>query len=109
VVDPRAAGTFYSDVFGWKIETNETYNYVTFQGEGGFRGGFAGPEEEAYKPDRLLVYLATDDIDAALASVEAHGGKTVLAKREIPQVGWWAVFADPNGNHLGLFKSNRRG
>jgi predicted enzyme related to lactoylglutathione lyase len=42
-------------------------------------------------------------IDATLETIEAHGGKTVLPKREIPHVGWWAVFADPSGNHLGLF------
>lgn len=102
-VNAGAAGTFYSEVFGWKIETNPTYNYVTFENEGGLRGGFAGPSEPTYKPDRLLVYLATDDIDATLATIEAHGGKTVLPKTEIPHVGWWAVFTDPSGNHLGLF------
>ncbi len=98
-----AVGTFYSDVFGWKMETNLEHNYVTFQSEGGLRGGFAGPAEPTYKPDRLLVYLATDDIDATLATIEAHGGKTVLPKTEIPHIGWWAVFTDPAGNHLGLF------
>lgn len=77
-VNAGAAGTFYSEVFGWKIETNPTYNYVTFENEGGLRGGFAGPSEPTYKPDRLLVYLATDDIDATLATIEAHGGKTVV-------------------------------
>lgn len=104
-----AAGKFYSDVFGWKIETNPTYNYVTFQSEGGLRGGFAGPSEPTYKPDRLLVYLATDDIDATLATIEAHGGKTVLPKTESPHVGWWAIFSDPADNHLGLFTSARHG
>jgi len=59
--------------------------------------------------DRLLVYLATDDIDATLATVEAHGGKTVLPKTEIPHVGWWAVFTDPTGNHLALYTSVRQG
>jgi len=105
-----AAGKFYGDVFGWKIETNPTHNYVTFEGEGGPRGGFVGDSDDSplgYKPDRLLVYLATDDIDATLATIEAHGGKTVCLKTEIPHVGWWAVFTDPTGNHLGLFTSTR--
>jgi predicted enzyme related to lactoylglutathione lyase len=101
--NPGAVGTFYSDVFGWKIETNPEHNYVTFQSEGGFRGGFVGPSEPTYKSDRLLVYLPTDDIDATLAIIEARGGKTVHPKTEIPHVGWWAVFTDPAGNHLGLF------
>jgi len=107
-VNVGATSQFYSDVFGWKLETNTMYNYVTFQSEGGLRGGFAGPSEPTYKPDRLLVYLATDDIDATLATIEAHGGKTVLSKTEIPHVGWWAVFSDPAGNHLALFVSARQ-
>ena len=101
--DPEAVGTFYRDVFGWTLETNLEHHYVTFQAEGGLRGGFAGLTEPTHKPDRLLVYLATDDIDATIVAIEAHGGKTVLPKTEIPHVGWWAVFTNPAGNHLGLF------
>jgi len=103
--NPDVLGAFYHDVFGWTIETNTEHNYVTFhfQSEGGLRGGFVGPSEPNYKPDRLLVYISTDDINATLAIIEAHGGKIVLPKTEIPHVGWWAVFTDPAGNHLGLF------
>jgi predicted enzyme related to lactoylglutathione lyase len=98
------AGVFYNAVFGWQIETNVEYNYVIFQSEDGLRGGFKDPSEATCKPDRLLVYLATDDIEATLATIEAHGGKTVQPKIAIP-TGWWAVFTDPAGNHLGLFKA----
>ena len=71
--------------------------------KGGPGGGFVVPWGNApveYKRDRLLVYLATDDIDATLATIEAHGGKTVLPTTEIPQVGWWAVFTDPGNPTL---------
>lgn len=101
--DPNASAAFYHDVFGWKIETNPEHNYVTFLSEGGTRGGFAEPSEPTYKDGEPLVYLSTDDIDATLATIEAHGGKTVLPKTEIPHIGLWAVFTDPNGNRFGLF------
>ena len=107
-----AAGKFYREVFGWKVEADQTYNYVQFQAEGGPGGGFVEPGQAGtveYKLDRLLVYLATNDIDATLATIEAHGGKTVLPKTEIPHVGWWAVFTDPSGNHLALFTPVPRG
>jgi predicted enzyme related to lactoylglutathione lyase len=106
--DPHTTGTFYSEVFGWQITVNQEHNYTIFQAEGGLRGGFAGPAEPTYKPNRLLVYLTTDDIDATLARIEAHGGKTIVPKTEIPHVGWWAVFADPAGNHIGLSISAHR-
>ncbi|MGH2493864.1 MAG: VOC family protein [Ktedonobacteraceae bacterium] len=103
-----AAGKFYGDVFGWKIEADQMYGYVQFQSEGGPAGGFVeiaaeNPVHIQYKLDSLLVYLQADDIDATLAEIEAHGGKTVLPKTEIPHVGWWAVFTDPSGNRLALF------
>jgi uncharacterized protein len=85
------------------------YNYVQFQAEGGPGGGFAelagstanNPE---YKPDSLIVYVGSDDIDADLAKVESLGGKTVFPKTEIPHVGWFAIFTDPTGNRIALFK-----
>jgi uncharacterized protein len=109
--DTVAAGKFYGDLFDWKIESDEMYNYVQFQAEGGPGGGFVevgqsnAPVE--YKTDSLLVYVSADDIDATLAKVESLGGKTLLSKTEIPQVGWWAVFSDPTGNRIGLYTSMR--
>jgi predicted enzyme related to lactoylglutathione lyase len=105
----QAAGDFYSQVFGWKVEVDAVYNYAMFSAEGGPGGGFVSTEAAhdggmmQYKVDSLLVYLGSDDIDADLARIEAHGGKTVLPKTEIPQVGWFAIFTDPTGNHMALY------
>jgi uncharacterized protein len=105
--DAPESAAFYHEVFGWEIATNPVHNYVTFQAASGLRGGFADPKEPTYEHGRVLVYLATDDIDATLAIIEAHGGKTEHPKVEIPHVGEWAVFTDPVGNRLALFKSKR--
>jgi len=103
----KEAGKFYGDLFDWKIESDPMYNYVQFQAEGGPGGGFVEVGQSSapvdYKPDSLLVYVSTDDIDATLARVESLGGKTLLPKTEIPHVGWWGVFSDPTGNRIGLF------
>ncbi len=102
-----ASGAFYHDVFGWQLETNREHNYTIFHAQGGLRGGFAGPTEPTYEQGKLLIYLTCDDIEGTLATIEAHGGKTILPQTEIPHVGWWAIFADPAGNHLGLYKIAR--
>jgi predicted enzyme related to lactoylglutathione lyase len=102
-LNPGSAGEFYGEVFGWKIETNQEHNYVTFQSEGGLRGGFAGASEPTYKAGELLLYLPTEDIDATLTAIEAHGGKTLHPRTVIPKVLSWAIFADPAGNRVGLF------
>lgn len=108
----EAAGKFFGDLFGWKIDIDTMYNYVQFQAEGGPGGAFVELSEStannpAYKPDSLLVYVSTDDIDATLAKVESLGGKTLMPKTEIPNVGWWGVFSDPSGNRLALYTSMR--
>jgi predicted enzyme related to lactoylglutathione lyase len=110
----QAAGDFYSQVFGWKVEVDPVHSYAMFTGDGGPGGGFVntGVSYEGavmqYKTDSLLVYLGSDDIEADLARIEAHGGKTVLPKTEIPHVGWFAIFTDPTGNHLALFTAPAR-
>lgn len=102
--DPAAASEFYHDVFGWKIEADTQYNYYQFQAEGGPGGGFVMVSEETKtKPGDILPHIGTDDIDAALASVNQHGGKTVLPKTEIPGIGWYGIFTDPTGNRIGLY------
>ncbi len=111
--DPKAAGKFYADVFGWGITTDATYDYTMFQVEGGPGGGFvkAGPAGDMgfdYKIGSVLLYLASDDIEESLRQVAAHGGRIVLGKSEIPHVGWWGVFADPAGNHIALFTPMQR-
>lgn len=108
--NPEAAGKFYADVFGWNVQADQMYNYVQFQAAGGLGGGFvttgeAGTDSGAvhYKPDSLLVYIGTDDIDATLAKINSLGGKTLLPKAEIPHIGWFALFSDPTGNRVALF------
>ncbi len=104
--DPVAAGKFYADVFGWKVETDPQFNYTQFQGEGGPGGGFVKPDE-TYKVGDIVPYLDTDDIDATLRKIESAGGKVMLPKTEIPGQGWFAFFSDPTGNRMGLYTSVR--
>ena len=102
--DPATADKFYADLFGWKIQVDQAFDYHMFQAEPGPGGGFVKVgENPPYKPGEVLIYVSTDDIDATLAKAESLGGKTLLPKTEIPHTGWFAFFADPTGNRIGLF------
>ena len=104
--DTKGASQFYAEVFGWKIQHAPEFDYYMFQAEGGPGGGFVNTGEQMgmnYKAGELLVYIGTDDIDATLATIAKHGGKTLLPKTEIPQTGWFAFFADPAGNRVALY------
>lgn len=101
--DLNATGRFYSELFGWKVESIPEMNYATFAAGSGPGGGFTPVDGEMVKPGDMLVYVSTDDVDATLAHAERLGGKTLRAKTEIPGIGWFGVFQDPNGNQVALF------
>ncbi len=101
--DPKAAGKFYGDVFGWDIEYMPEMDYVTFGAEPGPGGGFNKVDNETNKAGDVLIYIQTGDIEATLEKIEDLGGHTVLPKTEIPTIGWFALFTDPTGNRVGLF------
>ena len=48
-----------------------------------------------------------DDIDAALAKIEELGGRTVLGRQQVGDMGWAAYFKDVEGNSMGLWQSAR--
>ena len=109
--NPKATSTFYKNAFDWNIQVSPDFDdYPMFQAEGGPAGGFNRVGElhgVNIKSGDVLIYIGTDNIEASLASVEQHGGKTLLGKTEIPQVGWFALFSDPAGNKIGLFSTTR--
>jgi predicted enzyme related to lactoylglutathione lyase len=104
--DEEAAAAFYSSLFGWR--TIHSPNYVGFRTADGPSGGFNPLTEEnastntPIKPGDVLVYVSSDDIDATLGNVQALGGSVVVPRTEIPGAGWFAIFADPTGNRIGL-------
>lgn len=105
--DPAAASKFYADLAGWKIEVDPNFNYYQFSAEGGPGGGFVVPDGKQYNTGDVIPYLGTDDLDSSLKKVVSLGGKVVLPKTEIPGMGWYAFFADPSGNRMGLYQSTR--
>jgi predicted enzyme related to lactoylglutathione lyase len=100
--DAPASAGFYSQVFGWKIEVDPKFDYHQFAAEGGPGGGFVNVDEHTKAGD-IIPYLAADDIETMLKKVEQAGGKVLLPKTEIPGIGWYAFFADPTGNRIGLY------
>ena len=101
----EGAGGFYQDLFGWKISHMPEMNYSMWEaGDGDEYGGL--PQVSDDNPaGQVLIYIASDDIEADLKKVEKLGGRVLHQKTEIPGMGWFGVFRDPTGNTLGLYTS----
>jgi uncharacterized protein len=107
--DRKKSAEFYNKVFGWEVQHTDEMNYTTFAtGDQEVGGGF-NPVSEDYPAGTTAVYIGTDDIEATLQEIEANGGKTLVPKMEIPETGWIALFHDPAGNMVGLYKAMNPG
>lgn len=102
VSDFDAAKAFYGALFGWQITDVEGFaDYPMFQGPNGISGGALVKRGDSTQP---LSIIEVDSIDDALATATAGGGSVVVAKDNITETSWWAVFTDPDGNRVGLFE-----
>ncbi|MBI3962038.1 MAG: VOC family protein [Deinococcus sp.] len=102
--DAKKLQDFYAKVFGWKISTNNPMNYgmVETGGKGGINGGIF--QTDGNIPSYVTFYITVEDLQAYLDKAESLGGKTVVPPTPIPDVGSFAMFTDPEGHCLGLFK-----
>jgi predicted enzyme related to lactoylglutathione lyase len=99
--DTSRATKFYKDLFGWKIETFEgPIEYHMVEGDPG--GGIYPAQEEGDLPK---MYFDTDDIDAAIARVRELGGEAD-DKAPVPNMGWYALCKDTEGNQISLWQSD---
>ena len=92
---------FYSQLFGWNVDSNNPMNYGMVQtgGEDGINGGVGANEDGS---SRVTVYAQVDDLQETLDRVEQLGGKTILPPSDVPGGPRLAMFADPAGNVTGI-------
>jgi len=107
--DPDAAQRFYADVVGWTVEDSGMagMDYRCFLAPDGDRiGGLTKrPDGMSGGPD-WFGYVAVDDVDAALDSIEANGGDVRMPAKGIPGVGRIALVTDAQGASFYLMRGD---
>jgi predicted enzyme related to lactoylglutathione lyase len=104
--DAPAAQKFYRDLFGWGIDANNPDNYgmIDTKNEGtGINGGIGASREGR---SWVTFYVECDDPAATLAKAERLGGRRIMEPMQSMNV-TYALFADPEGNVIGLAKMDR--
>jgi uncharacterized protein len=107
--DVRAAEAFYQEVVGWKVDPSDPQYTLLKIGDAQVAGMMATPPELKAMgvPPAWSGYVSVDDVDAAEARILQLGGKVVRPGSDIPDVGRFAVVADPQGATFLLFKPAR--
>src|SRR5262245_19817521 len=101
------ANAFYNTLFGWTataIPMGPDYTYHVLKRKGSeesFAGSHQQGEEEKDVPAYWLVSLGTNDVDAATARAAELGATVVAPPMDIPNIGRFSIFIDPQGATVG--------
>ena len=111
--DVEAAKTFYANVIGWNMQAFPGANDYTVLSAGATGiGGITVIPPDAHErgaPACWQGYIGVDDVDACCERIRSSGGAVVRAAGDIPNVGRFAVVADPQGAVFIVFKPNAGG
>ena len=97
--DGPALQKFYSDVFGWTLDTNNPGGYGMLR-QDELTAGF-GPAQDG-GAGLVTFYVDAEDPRGTLQRVEAAGGKVIMPLTEVAPETTIALFADPEGHVVGL-------
>lgn len=99
--DTGVAKKFYTELIGWKTQdmpasTGGEYT-MWLKADGPAGGMMAMPPQAAGAPSHWLPYFAVTNVDEAAKKGASLGAATYVPPTDIPNVGRFAVLADPQG------------
>jgi predicted enzyme related to lactoylglutathione lyase len=101
-IDINASASFYKNVFNWNIRQRGD-GATAFDDTVGEVSGAWVKGRKATTEIGLLFYIMVDNIETAIESVKANGGKIVQpVGMDAPEI--TARFSDPAGNIIGLYQ-----
>jgi uncharacterized protein len=109
--DQKASKEFYGQLFGWEFEDNPmtgddgaemgTYSIAMIDGDS--IAGLGPVMSDGALPS-WGVYLASDDVDAAVKQAQEAGGQVLAGPMDVPAQGRMAWVSDPAGAAVGLWQ-----
>ena len=108
--DAEKRRSYYSDLFGWKFDSDNPMNSGIVQRDGNTNadgigiGGGVGAAPEGY-PGHVTFYVEVPDVEAALAKAERLGGSRMMGPGKVMEQVEIGLFNDPEGHVVGLVKA----
>jgi len=105
--DTERARKFYRELFGWKIERFPGPHEYWRIDTGGAEAAPDGAIKKRKQPQEPVVnYFSVGSVAEQAKKVEQLGGKICMGKTAVPQMGYFAVCQDTEGNAFGLWENN---
>ncbi|MCC6807511.1 MAG: VOC family protein [Deltaproteobacteria bacterium] len=98
--DTKRLQDFYGRIFDWKFR-QAMPDYTMIDGVGGL---FTAPDQQM--PTGITCYVNVKDLAATEAKIVAAGGQIYKSKQEVPGMGWFTIFGDPDGNTIAAWQPN---
>jgi uncharacterized protein len=104
--DPDAAATFYTSLFGWKVDDPgpEFGGYKNFTRDGVPVAGFMKNDGQWGAPDAWSIYLRVNDAAATVDAAVAAGATIVYPAMDVATLGSQAMVSDPGGAAIGIWQ-----
>ena len=112
--DVNRAQEFYKKVFGWTMQrmnnpVRPEDDYWTFktkdiEGKQGLSGGLMKRQSSQ---QTVTNYITVSSIDEYSSKINQSGGKIIIPKTTLPDMGFISVCLDSENNMFGLFESNK--
>ena len=105
--DAKRARGFYTELFGWKAETMPMgdFEYTVFtNGDRQVGGMMEMTAEWGDIPSHWMTYIQVENVDASAKKAEELGANLMVPPTDIPGVGRFTLFRDPQGAHLSMLQ-----
>ena len=111
--DADAATAFYEKVVGWSVANpghepgGDGFDYREIKASEGLVGGMmalSGDMVQHGARPGWIGYVAVDDVDKMVESIEHGGGKVLMPAHDLENVGRFAMVADPQGAPFYIMK-----
>ena len=101
------AKSFYSGLFGWKIQAfpqMQDYFHIDTGGADASPDGGLMKRKSPQQP--ITNYVTVPSVTKAVAKVEKLGGKVCTPKTAVPEMGYFAICQDTENNTFAVWEMN---
>ena len=105
--NPEKAIEFFQTVFGWNFQKLGTEDYwLATTGDENSRGinGALMNKKDPRQP--VVNTILVENIEDHIKKIESAGGKIVVSKMPLPDVGYLAYFMDTDNNIHGIWEED---